>query len=211
MHQTSSHQSSPPVAPAALPRRNANVDLLGQCRAVHRRRQRRQTGQGTMQHKRRRAVLARHGLGGIDKTGYAEDSSPTLTLAPANGLPALSVTCATSSKSLPSESMVTACSTLSLSLSATNAHDKLATCPARHGRAGVVASTVELKRHRRAGLTRIGIANTQHARQRLASWDRPVVEPRIRHVAQALRAHNAARVSSLASIYCANSTSMQSV
>ena len=70
----------------------------------------------------------------------------------------------------------------------TNAHGKLPACPARHGRAGIVPSAIKLKRHRRARLTRIGIANAQHARQRLAIGIVLLVEPRIRHVAQALRA-----------------------
>ena len=139
-----------------------------------------------MQHKRRRAVLARHGLGGIDRAD-SRGLQPNTNLGARKRFARLI-------GHVRHQLKVTAIKHghgllhVELELVGANAHDKLATCPARHGRAGVVASTVELKRHRRARLTRIGIANTQHARQRLAIGIVLLVEPRIRHVAQALRA-----------------------
>ena len=114
-----------------------------------------------MQHKRRRTVLARHGLGGIDRAD-SRGLQPNTNLGARKRLARLI-------GHVRHQLKVTAIKHghgllhVEFEFVGTNAHDKLATCPARHGRAGVVASTVELKRHRRARLTRIGIANTQHA------------------------------------------------
>ena len=74
-----------------------------------------------------------------------------------------------------------------LELVSPHAHGKLAARPGRHRRARIVASAVEVKGNGRPRLARIVIADTQHARQRLAIGVVLLIEPRIRHVTQSLR------------------------